>query len=113
MNKRRFSERPILRPGEVRETIPGMIVTQQPGGGKANQYFLRGFNLDHGTDFATYLNGAPINLPTHAYGQGCTNLNFVIPELIQTLDYAKGPYYAQFGDLLRLEPGSRPLLETT
>jgi hypothetical protein len=63
-----ISQRPILRPGEVMETIPGMIVTQHAGGGKANQYFLRGFNLDHGTDFATDFNGVPINLPTHAHG---------------------------------------------
>jgi TonB-dependent Receptor Plug Domain len=59
---------------------------------------LRGFNLDHGTDFATYFDGVPINLPTHARGEGYTDLNFLIPELIQKLDYAKGPYYAQYGD---------------
>ena len=80
------------------ETIPGIIVTQHAGGGKANQYFLRGFNLDHGTDFATDFNGVPINLATHAHGEGYTDLNFLIPELIQKLDYAKGPYYAQYGD---------------
>jgi hypothetical protein len=93
-----ITERPILRPGEVMETIPGMIVTQHAGGGKANQYFLRGFNLDHGTDFATDFNGVPINLPTHAHGEGYTDLNFLIPELVQRVDYAKGPYYAQYGD---------------
>ncbi len=93
-----ISERPLLRPGEVMETIPGVIVTQHAGGGKANQYFLRGFNLDHGTDFATDFNGVPINLPTHAHGQGYTDLNFLIPELVQKLDYGKGPYYAQYGD---------------
>ena len=93
-----ISERPILRPGEVLETIPGMIVTQHAGGGKANQYFLRGFNLDHGTDFATDFDGVPINLPTHAHGEGYTDLNFLIPELIQKLDYAKGPYYVEYGD---------------
>ena len=93
-----ISQRPILRPGEVMETIPGMIVTQHAGGGKANQYFLRGFNLDHGTDFATFVDGVPINLPSHAHGQGYTDLNFLIPELIQTVDYAKGPYYARYGD---------------
>jgi hypothetical protein len=80
------------------ETIPGIIVTQHAGGGNANQYFLRGFNLDHGTDFATDFDGVPINLPTHAHGEGYTDLNFLIPELIQKLDYAKGPYYAQYGD---------------
>jgi outer membrane cobalamin receptor len=93
-----ISQRPILRPGEIMETIPGMIVTQHAGGGKANQYFLRGFNLDHGTDFATHVEGVPINLPSHTHGEGYTDLNFLIPELIQTLDYAKGPYYARYGD---------------
>lgn len=72
-------ERPILRPGEVLETVPGLIATQHSGAGKANQFFLRGFNLDHGTDFATDLNGMPVNLPTHAHGQGYTDLNFIIP----------------------------------
>ena len=98
VGQQEISERPILRPGEVLETIPGIIVTQHAGGGKANQYFLRGFNLDHGTDFATYFNGVPINLPTHAHGEGYTDLNFLIPELIEGLDYAKGPYYAPYGD---------------
>ena len=98
VGQQEISERPILRPGEVLETIPGMIVTQHAGGGKANQYLLRGFNLDHGTDFATYFNGVPINLPTHAHGEGYTDLNFLIPELIEGLDYVKGPYYAPYGD---------------
>jgi hypothetical protein len=71
------------------ETIPGIIVTQHAGGGNANQYFLRGFNLDHGTDFATDFDGVPINLPTHAHGEGYTDLNFLIPELIQKLDWTK------------------------
>jgi outer membrane receptor protein involved in Fe transport len=98
VDQQEISQRPLLRPGEVMETIPGMIVTQHAGGGKANQYFLRGFNLDHGTDFATDVDGVPINLPTHAHGQGYTDLNFLIPELIQQVDYEKGPYYAQNGD---------------
>ena len=93
-----LSQRPIFRPGEVLETVPGMIVTQHAGGGKANQYFLRGFNLDHGTDFAFHIDGVPINLPTNAHGQGYSDLNFLIPELIETVDYAKGPYYAKYGD---------------
>ena len=93
-----ISERPILRVGELMETVPGMIVTQHAGGGKANQYFLRGFNLDHGTDFATFVEDVPINLPTHAHGEGYTDLNFLIPELIQTIDYGKGLYYSQVGD---------------
>src|ERR1700737_1124843 len=91
-------DRPILRPGEVLELVPGLVITQHSGAGKANQYFLRGFNLDHGTDFATTLDGMPINLRTHAHGQGYTDLNFLIPELVQRVDYYKGPYFASKGD---------------
>jgi len=93
-----IDDRALLRPGEVLEYIPGMIVTQHSGAGKANQYFLRGFNLDHGTDFDTYLAGMPVNLRTHAHGQGYTDLNFMIPELVSRIDYFKGPYYASEGD---------------
>ncbi|NTV11720.1 MAG: TonB-dependent receptor plug domain-containing protein, partial [Zoogloea sp.] len=93
-----LENRPLLRPAEVLETVPGLIVTQHSGDGKANQYFLRGFNLDHGTDFATYLLGMPINLPTHAHGQGYTDLNFLIPELVSGIQYRKGPYAAEQGD---------------
>lgn len=82
--------RPLLRPAEVLETVPGLIVTQHSGDGKANQYFLRGFNLDHGTDVATFVDGMPLNMVTHAHGQGYTDLNFVIPELIENLNYHKG-----------------------
>lgn len=95
---RQLELRPILRPGEILETVPGVIITQHAGGGKANQYFLRGFNLDHGTDFATSLDGMPINLPTHGHGQGYTDMNFVIPELVQRVNYQKGVYYAENGD---------------
>ena len=87
-------DRPILRPGEVLELVPGLVITQHSGAGKANQYFLRGFNLDHGTDFLTTLDGVPVNLRTHAHGQGYTDLNFLIPELVQRVDYFKGPYFA-------------------
>ena len=80
--------------GWCMETIPGVIVTQHSGSGKANQYFLRGFNLDHGTDLATDFEGMPINMPTHAHGQGYTDLNFLIPELVSEVDYKKGNYYA-------------------
>lgn len=90
--------RPILRSGDVLELVPGMVVTQHSGTGKANQYFLRGFNLDHGTDFATYVDGMPVNMRTHGHGQGYTDLNFVIPETIGTLAYRKGPYYAGVSD---------------
>ncbi len=93
-----IDSRPLLRPGTLLELIPGMAVTQHSGAGKANQYFLRGFNLDHGTDFATWVAGMPMNLRTHAHGQGYTDLNFIIPELISRVDYWKGPYYAQIGD---------------
>jgi hypothetical protein len=93
-----IADRPILRDGEIMETVPGMIITQHAGGGKANQYFLRGFNLDHGTDFATDLDGMPLNLPSHAHGEGYSDMNTVIPELVQRLDYEKGPYYADVGN---------------
>jgi len=93
-----IEDRPLLRPGEVEELVPGMIVTQHSGAGKANQYFLRGFNLDHGTDFSTTIASVPVNLPTNAHGQGYMDLNFLIPELVTHVDYVKGPYYAHKGD---------------
>lgn len=98
INARLLESRPAMRPGEVLEFVPGLIVTQHSGDGKANQYFLRGFNLDHGTDFATSVDGVPVNLPTHAHGHGYTDLNFLIPELIDRIDYRKGPYFASNGD---------------
>jgi hypothetical protein len=93
-----LNNRLLQRPAEVLEHIPGMVVTQHSGDGKANQYFLRGINLDHGSDFATAVNGVPVNLPTHAHGQGYSDLNFLIPELVQRVDYRKGPYAAGDGD---------------
>jgi hypothetical protein len=93
-----LKSRPALRPGEVLEFVPGVIVTQHSGDGKANQYFLRGFNLDHGTDFATSVNGMPVNMPTHGHGQGYSDLNFLIPELVDRIEYRKGPYFARNGD---------------
>jgi outer membrane receptor protein involved in Fe transport len=93
-----IEQRPISRAGEILETVPGLIVTQHSGEGKANQYFLRGFNLDHGTDMATFMDGMPINNRTHAHGQGYTDINFIIPEMIESLDYSKGPYYGKEGD---------------
>lgn len=93
-----LDDRPLLRPGELLEAVPGLIVTQHSGDGKANQYFLRGFNLDHGTDFATSVDGLPMNMPTHAHGQGYTDLNGLIPELVERIDYRKGPYFAEQGD---------------
>src|SRR5262249_54609958 len=91
-------KRPLLRAGEALEAVPRMIVTQHSGDGKANQFFLRGYNLDHGTDFATWVAGMPVNMPSHAHGQGYTHLNFVIPELISRVTYSKGPYFAENGD---------------
>jgi hypothetical protein len=93
-----LADRPLLRTGEILETIPGVIITQHAGGGKANQYFTRGFNLDHGTDFSTDIDGMPVNLASHAHGQGYADLNILIPELIEQLDFEKGPYYAANGD---------------
>jgi hypothetical protein len=95
---RLLANRPALRPAELLEFVPGLIVTQHSGDGKANQYFLRGFNLDHGTDFASFVDGMPVNMPTHAHGQGYTDLNFLIPELVTRIDYRKGPYFASDGD---------------
>ena len=98
INRALLESRPAQRPGEVLEFVPGVIVTQHSGDGKANQYFLRGFNLDHGTDFATTLAGMPLNLPSHGHGQGYTDLNPLIPELVSRMDYRKGPYDARVGD---------------
>ncbi len=93
-----LKSRPALRPGEVLEFVPGVIVTQHSGDGKANQYFLRGFNLDHGTDFATTVNGLPVNMPSHGHGQGYSDINFLIPELVDRIEYRKGPYFAKSGN---------------
>ena len=89
---------PFSRPGEALEVVPGLIVTQHSGEGKANQYFLRGFNLDHGTDLAISVDGMPVNMPTHGHGQGYADINFMIPELIQSVNVRKGPYFADVGD---------------
>ncbi len=94
----RVQSRPALRPADVLEWVPGLVVTQHSGDGKANQYFLRGFNLDHGTDFATSVAGVPVNLPTHAHGHGYTDLNFLVPEWVGRIEWRKGPYSALDGD---------------
>ncbi|MGA9006251.1 MAG: TonB-dependent receptor [Xanthobacteraceae bacterium] len=93
-----LNARPIARPGEILEAAPGLAVIMHADGGKANQYYLRGYNLDHGTDIATFVDDVPINLPTHAHGQGYTDLNFLIPETISGLEIRKGPYFADVGD---------------
>ena len=95
---RQLDVRPIMRQGEVMETVPGVIITQHSGEGKANQYFLRGFNLDHGSDFAMTVAGVPVNMPTHAHSQGYSDLNFLIPELVAGVQFSKGPYFADQGD---------------
>lgn len=98
LDRKDMERRPMLRPGDLVEYVPGVAATQHSGSGKANQYFLRGFNLDHGTDFSQFVDGMPINLRTHGHGQGYTDLNFIIPEMVDGLRYRKGPYYADVGD---------------
>lgn len=90
--------RPMLRVAELLEAVPGMVVVQHSGSGKANQYFLRGFNLDHGTDFTTYVDGMPWNLRSHGHGQGYLDVNGLLPEIVDRIDYRKGPYRADTGD---------------
>lgn len=96
--RKQLEARPNYRSGELLEAVPGLIVTQHSGEGKANQYFLRGFNLDHGTDLAISVDSVPVNLRTHGHGQGWIDLNFLIPETVSGLQYKKGPYYADEGD---------------
>ena len=95
---RQLDARPVMRTGEVLETVPGVVISQHSGEGKANQYYLRGFNLDHGTDFATTVAGMPVNMPTHGHGHGYSDLNFLIPELVSGVQFSKGPYFAEHGD---------------
>jgi outer membrane receptor protein involved in Fe transport len=116
-----IAARPVARIGEALEAAPGLIVTQHSGEGKANQYFLRGFNLDHGTDLAISVDGMPVNMPTHAHGQGYADTNFLIPETLGGLLVRKGPYYADDGDfatagslrLSLLNRIDRPFLQAT
>ena len=93
-----LNARPTTRPGEILEAVPGLIVTQHSGEGKANQYFLRGYNLDHGTDMAIWVDDMPINMRTHAHGQGYSDLNWLMPETINSVEVRKGPYFADEGD---------------
>lgn len=93
-----FDAVPISRIGELVENVPGLIATQHSGSGKANQLFLRGFNLDHGTDFAGFVDGVPINMRSHGHGQGYLDFNFLIPEAVERIDFRKGPYFADVGD---------------
>ena len=98
VTQEQLAARTVYRPGELLETTPGLIVSQHSGEGKANQYYLRGFNLDHGTDLRTTVDGMLVNERSHSHGQGWTDLNFLIPELAKGLEYKKGPYYASEGD---------------
>ena len=98
VSREEIATRGLNRTGDLLEFVPGLVVTQHSGSGKANQYFLRGFNLDHGTDFATFVDGMPVNMRTHAHGQGYSDLNFLIPETVEGLTYRKGVYYADVGD---------------
>jgi hypothetical protein len=98
VTSQQLAQRPLLRAAEVLESVPGMVVTQHSGDGKANQYFLRGFNLDHGTDFASQVMGMPVNMVSHAHGQGYMDLNFLLPELVRQVRFSKGSYRAEDGD---------------
>jgi len=109
---KQLENRPLQRTGALLEAVPGVIVTQHSGDGKANQYFARGFNLDHGTDFRTTVLGMPVNMPSHAHGQGYSDLNFIIPELVGTIQYKKGPYYAEEGDFSSAGAASFDYLRT-
>ena len=90
--------RPVYRVGQLLETTPGLVVTVHSGEGKANQYLVRGYNLDHGTDIANFVDDMPVNRPTNTHGQGYSDVNFIVPEMASGLDYTKGPYYAAVGD---------------
>ena len=98
VDSEQVDQQPRYRVGEVLETVPGLIVTQHSAEGKANQYFMRGFDLDHGTDIDISLDDMPVNMRTHAHGQGYSDLNFMIPELVGDIHYSKGPYFAELGD---------------
>jgi len=108
-----LNARPVTRPGEIVEAAPGLIVTQHSGEGKANQYFLRGYNLDHGTDLAVTVDDMPVNMRTHGHGQGYSDLNFLMPEIVNSLDIRKGPYFADVGDFGSVGALSIGLLDTT
>ncbi|MBK1827577.1 TonB-dependent receptor [Haloferula rosea] len=98
-DRQELLDRPYLRRGELLEVVPGLVVTQHAGGGKANQYFVRGYNLDHGTDFGLFVDGMPANYRAHGHGQGYADLNFLVPEFVERLDYQKGPFDVTRGDL--------------
>jgi hypothetical protein len=98
VSAQQIAARPVYRSGEVLESVPGLVVSQHSGEGKANQYYVRGFNIDHGTDLASFVAGMPVNMPTHAHGHGYSDNNFLIPELVSGVQYQKGTYSAEEGD---------------
>lgn len=98
ISEEQIATRPLLRPGEVLENIPGLIISQHSGAGKANQYYLRGFQLDHGTNLEAEIDGVPVNLGSHAHGQGYSDINYLIPELVGYVEFKKGTYFADQGD---------------
>ena len=112
ITRQELQERPVYRTGQLLETIPGLTVTVHSGEGKANQYLLRGFNLDHGTDLATFIDNMPVNMRTHSHGQGYTDLNFLIPELAGSVEFTKGPYYASEGDFAAVGADHLSLVNT-
>src|SRR5213594_5176249 len=95
---RDFELRPEGRPADVLRLVPGLIISQHQGGGKAEQYLIRGFDADHGTDLALFVDGLPVNMRSHAHGQGYADLHFLIPETVQRLEGFKGPYFVEYGD---------------
>jgi outer membrane receptor protein involved in Fe transport len=98
VTKEELQLRPVYRVGQLLESVPGLIVTVHSGEAKAYQYLLRGVNLDHGIDFANFVDDMPVNRPSNAHGQGYSDLNFVIPQLLAGVDFTKGPYFAELGD---------------
>lgn len=90
--------RPRTQPSDILRQVPGLVVSQHAGGGKSDQYFIRGFDADHGTDIAIFADGVPVNLTSHGHGQGYADTHFLIPETIDKVDVRKGPYAARFGD---------------
>ena len=89
---------PVNSSQEILRKVPGLFIGQHAGGGKAEQIFLRGFDIDHGTDVAISVDGMPVNMVSHAHGQGYADLHFLIPETIDRIDFGKGPYYADKGN---------------
>jgi carboxypeptidase family protein/TonB-dependent receptor-like protein len=98
VSSRLIEQRPVYRAGEIFEAVPGVVISQHSGEGKANQYYVRGFNIDHGTDLASFVAGVPVNMPSHGHGQGYSDNNFLIPELVAGVQYQKGTYSAEEGD---------------